>query len=103
VTVEVREALGGRRFEVYEDGELAGFADCIPDRGAVAIPHTEVDPARGGRGLASELIRVTLDTLCERGTPVLPYCPFVAAYIGKHREYLPLVPEHLRGRFGLPA
>jgi predicted GNAT family acetyltransferase len=103
VAVEVKEALGGRRFEVYEDGELAGYADCVPDRGAVAIPHTEVDPARGGRGLASELIRVTLDTLRERDTSVLPYCPFVSAYIGKHPEYVPLVPEALRSRFGLPA
>jgi len=103
MAVEVREADAGNRFEVYEDGQLAGFADCVPHGDAVAIPHTEVDPARGGRGLASELIRGTLDSLRDRGTPVLPYCPFVSAYIAKHPQYLPLVPEHERARFGLDA
>ena len=102
MAVEVREAEHGRRFEVYEDGELAGFADCVRHGEAVAIPHTEVDPGRGGRGLASELIRVTLDTLRGRGTPVLPYCSFVSAYIAKHPEYLPLVPPQQRVHFGLP-
>ena len=102
MAVEVRETEGASRFEVYEDGQLAGFADCVRHGDAVAIPHTEMDPARGGRGLASELIRVTLDTLRDRGTSVLPYCPFVSAYIGKHPEYLPLVPQQQRERFGLP-
>jgi len=103
MAVEVREAEDGQRFEVYEDGQLAGFADCIRHGDAVAIPHTEVDPARGGRGLASELIRITLDTLRERGSQVLPYCPFVSAYIAKHPEYVALVPEQQRVRFGLSA
>jgi len=103
MAVEVRETDAGNRFEVYEDGQLAGFADCVRYGDAVAIPHTEVDPARGGRGLASELIRVTLDSLRDRGTPVLPYCPFVSAYIAKHPEYLPLVPEQQRVHFGLDA
>ena len=102
MAVEVREARGGSRFELYEDGELAGFAECVPEGEAAAITHTEVDPARGGRGLAGELVRVMLDTLRDRGTPVLPYCSFVAGYIGKHPEYVSLVPQPLRGRFGLP-
>lgn len=97
----MREARDGSRFEVYEDGDLAGFVDLVREGDAVAIPHTEVDPARGGRGLASELVRVTLDTLRDQGTPVLPYCSFVAGYIGKHPEYVSLVPEPRRGRFGL--
>ncbi len=101
--VDVREAPQQRRFEVYEDDELAGFADYVVDGDVVAIPHTEVEPARGGRGLATELVRVTLDTLRDRGVEVLPYCPFVSAYIAKHPEYVPLVPQSARARFGLPS
>lgn len=32
---------------------------------------------------------------------MLPYCPFVKAFIAKHEEYLDLVPEAKRARFGL--
>lgn len=103
MAVEVREAPKRRRFEVYEGGELAGFADYVPEGAAVAMPHTEIEPARGGRGLASELIRVALETLRDRGAQVLPYCSFVAAYIAKHPEFVQLVPESARTRFGLPA
>lgn len=103
MAVEVHEAPQRRRFEVYEDGELAGFADCVPEGAAVAIPHTEVEPARGGRGIASELIRVTLDMLRDRNAQVLPYCPFVSAYIARNPEYLRLVPAPVRARCGLPV
>lgn len=102
MAVEVREVAEQRRFEVYEGGELAGFTDCVREGEAVAMPHTEIEPELGGRGLASELIRVTLDTLRDRDALVLPYCSFVSAYIAKHPEYLSLVPESARIRFGLP-
>jgi len=99
--VSVREVANGRRFEIYEDDELAGFAEVVPQGDAMALPHTEVVLARGGRGLASELIRVTLETLRDRGQTVLPYCPFVSSYIAKHPEFLPIVPPDARSQFGL--
>jgi len=101
MAVEVREAPERSRFEVYEDGRLVGFAALVGSAETVDIPQTEVDPAHGGRGLASELIRVTLDTMRDRGVQVIPSCPFVSAYIAKHPEYVPLVPESARARFGL--
>jgi hypothetical protein len=33
---------------------------------------------------------------------VLPQCPFIAGYIRRHPEYLDLVPEGARERYGLP-
>ncbi|MBA2531179.1 MAG: N-acetyltransferase [Nocardioidaceae bacterium] len=99
--VAVREAANGRRFEIYEDDELAGFAEVVPQGDALALPHTEIEPARGGRGLATELIRLTLETLRDRGQMVLPYCPFVASFIAKHPEFVPIVPADTRSQFGL--
>jgi predicted GNAT family acetyltransferase len=32
---------------------------------------------------------------------VLPFCPFVNAYLKRHPEYLDLVPEERRAAFGL--
>ncbi len=101
MTVTVREASERCRFEVLVDDEVVGFAVYHLDAGRAAIPHTEVDPAHGGRGVATELIHTVLDSARERGQQVLPYCPFVSAYIRKHPEYVVLVPPDERGSFGL--
>ncbi len=103
MSVSVREAPERKRFEVLVDGEVVGFAVYHLEDGCRAIPHTEVSPAHGGQGLGSELVRTVLDSARERGEQVLPYCPFVSAYIRKHEEYVGLVPETDRDAFGLGA
>ncbi len=102
MALNVREIPGGRRFELYEDGELAGFADTVLSGTVLAIPHTEVHPDRTGRGLAGELVQVVLDTARARGQRVLPQCPYVSAWIERHPEYVDLVPAERRGAYGLP-
>ena len=72
-----------------------------PDR--FTFIHTEIDPAFGGRGLASILIKHTLDEMRARGMAVLPQCPFVRRYISRHADYLSLVPPQDRASFDLPA
>ena len=32
---------------------------------------------------------------------MLPFCPFVNGFIGRHPEYVSLVPETYRAEFGL--
>lgn len=83
------------RYEVRVDGELAGFADAHLEGdgaggGVVVVPHTEVDPAFGGRGLGSALVRGLLEDVRERGLRVRPLCSFVAAYLDKHPEHADL-------------
>jgi predicted GNAT family acetyltransferase len=63
--------------------------------------HTEVADEYGGRGLATELIRATLDDARTRGRHVLPYCPFVKGFLAKNPDYADLVPIEQRSRFGL--
>jgi predicted GNAT family acetyltransferase len=89
------------RFELREDGDLLGFASYTVRDGVMSVPHTEVDARLRGRGLASTLIRDTLEAARERGLSVLPFCPFVTRYIARHPEYLPLVPPDQHARFGL--
>jgi uncharacterized protein len=62
---------------------------------------TVVDPVFEGHGVASILIHDALKDARHRGLAVLPFCPFVNAYIEQHREYAELVPESQRGAFGL--
>ena len=51
----------------------------------------------------AELIRQVLDEQRAAGRQVLPYCPFVKAYISSHPDYLDLVPASQRAKFGLEA
>jgi predicted GNAT family acetyltransferase len=81
----------------------AGYIEYKRQGDNIAILHTIVDQAFEGQGVGSALARDALDTARAEGWGVLPYCPFIQAYIKKHPDYLDLVPAARRGAFGLPA
>ncbi|WP_371655398.1 MULTISPECIES: GNAT family N-acetyltransferase [unclassified Streptomyces] len=92
------------RYEILagDDGtETAGFAEYHLSEGEIAFIHTEIDSRFAGQGLAGLLARGALDDVRARGLRVLPHCPFIRGWIGKHPEYTDLVPEARRARFGL--
>ena len=90
------------RFEIYSDGELAGFADFRIENQIISYTHTEIDPKFGGKGLGSQQIKEALDEALEQNLEVAPYCSFVSAYIKKSGEkYIHLVPESKRAKFDL--
>jgi uncharacterized protein len=90
------------RFEIQVDGEVAGFTEYRRRPGLIAFIHTLTDPRFEGQGLASRLVRTALTEARADGLSVLPFCPFVRAYIAGHTEYLDLVPEDMRAEFDLP-
>ncbi|MCW2523975.1 MAG: acetyltransferase-like protein [Frankiales bacterium] len=103
-TVVVRRNPAEHRFEVWVDGEWAGMTEYqVAGRQLLALTHTKIEPRFGGQGLASALISATLNELRTEQISVLPFCPFVKAFIEKHLDYLDLVPADSRSRFGLPA
>ncbi len=80
------------RYEAHVDGVLAGFLSYQVKDDVVVLPHTEVDPAFGGRGIGGILARRALDDVRAEGThKVIPSCPFVKGWIGKHPDYQDLV------------
>ena len=90
------------RFEIYSDGELAGFAEFKVANQKISYTHTEIDPRFGGQGMGSKLMKEVLDEALEQNLEVAPYCSFVSAYIKKNSEkYLHLVPEGQRAKFDL--
>jgi predicted GNAT family acetyltransferase len=100
--VVVKEAPDKYRFEIWVGDALAGFTTYRKQPGTYTYVHTEIDPAFGGRGLASVLIKAALDEMRARGAAVLPQCPFVRRYISRHEEYLDLVPAQHRNEYDLP-
>ena len=102
MTTEVKDDPARNRYEIFEEGEKVGMATYRLGPGSIDFIHAEVEPDHGGRGLAGILVRTALDDARARGLAVLPHCPYVAKFIGEHREaYLDLVPEERRDQFGL--
>jgi len=99
--IVVADAPRRRRFEVSVDGELAGFLVYREKSGLLALVHTEVDERFEGRGLGGRLARFALDQARERGLAVLPFCPFVNAWMQRHPDYTDLVPAEYRANFDL--
>jgi uncharacterized protein len=97
---DVRDNTERRRFEVVVDGDVAGFAEYQRRGGRIIFVHTQIDAAHEGQGLASTLARAALDAAREAGEPVIPLCPFIAAYIERHEEYADLVDRDLLERLG---
>jgi predicted GNAT family acetyltransferase len=89
------------RYELREDDQLVGYSEYHFYGDEVAFLHTEIDERFSGRGLGGEVVRAALDDVRSRGLRVLPYCPFVREWIGRHPEYLDLVPETHRAMFDL--
>jgi predicted GNAT family acetyltransferase len=87
------------RFELRLNDEVVGKADYLPAGDSVIVAHTEVDEGHEGEGLGSLLVRETLEGIRASGKSVIPTCPFTAAYIRRHPEFVDLVEEGLRRQF----
>ena len=80
------------RYEAWVDGEVAGFAQYQLTDELIVFTHTEVDSAYEGQGVGSAIAKFALDDVRAAGTrKVLPLCPFIKAWIGRHPDYASLV------------
>lgn len=103
----VRDAPDRHRFEVLVGDHVAGAAHYLdvdapgngPGRERIFF-HTVVEEGFSGRGLAGFLVRAALEDTGRAGLGVVPVCPFVAGYVGRHPEHRARTravrPEHLQ-------
>ena len=89
--IEVADNPARHRFEARVDGAVVGKAVYRVEGDEVVFTHTEVDPGLQGQGVAQTLAGRALDQVRASGRRVVPQCPFIASYIGKHPEYADLV------------
>jgi predicted GNAT family acetyltransferase len=95
--IRVTDNPASSRFEVFSDGELAGFAEYRVSDGRIVFTHTEIDDAFEGHGIGSRLIRYALDDARRRGLLVVPKCPFVRRFIEEHEDYADLTKARPNG------
>ncbi len=89
--MDVRRNESRHRFEVVTDTGTAvlDYSEARP--GVLDLQHTAVPQAARGRGVAGALVRGALDDARAHGEKIIPTCPFVASWLGKHPEYRDLV------------
>jgi uncharacterized protein len=87
----VRDNPRELRYELAEGDAVVGEIRYRREGDAIALVHTDVDPAYEGQGLAGTLVEGALQDLRERGLRVIPICPFVRAWLRGHPEYADLV------------
>jgi predicted GNAT family acetyltransferase len=88
------------RYELWADGELAGFTQYRDEGEGLTFLHTQVEPAHEGGGMGGKLVRGALDDVRRRGVSIVPVCSFMAGYIERHPEYRDLVAPGARDRAG---
>ncbi|WP_106815837.1 GNAT family N-acetyltransferase [Microbacterium timonense] len=80
--ITVRRNDDDGRYEVWVGDVLAGFTEFSADaRGRLRFPHTVVDPAFRGRGLAQKVVSEAMADEARRGDTIVPLCPVVSKYL----------------------
>ncbi|MGW9827285.1 uncharacterized protein ACUXNS_002304 [Brevibacterium pityocampae] len=108
--IEVTDNPAEHRYDITVDGAPAGFSayrDTTAPRGGGSgsgegdapgggssdpaqqriLYHTVIDEAFSGRGLASRLTRDAIAASVTEGYRVVPLCPYVKSWVGKHDEF----------------
>ena len=101
--ITTRHNADARRYELLDDGRVIGKAHYVPFEDAAGaqriFTHTVVDEAYGGRGLGSRLVTFALEDTVAAGLTIVPVCPYVTAFLGRHPEFAgdtaAVRPDHL--------
>lgn len=85
----IQHDAASHRFTQAVDGHT-GYVEYTQGDGSLAITHTVVPDAIGGRGIAAQLVQAALEYARSQGLKVDPQCSYAAAYFDKHPEYADL-------------
>jgi predicted GNAT family acetyltransferase/glutaredoxin len=85
---EVVDVPDKSRYELRLGDRVIGFAAYRRRGDRIAFTHTEVDAVCEGRGFGTRLVRAALEDARAQGLQIVPLCPFVAALVKRHPEYV---------------
>ena len=94
----VEHNQAARRYEA-RIGEALAVLEYKRRGKTIVFTHTGVPKPLEGQGIAGRLTQVALDEARAQHLTVIPLCPFVAAYVRRHKEYQDIVhPPYRRPR-----
>ena len=89
LTITLQEGKGAGRYTARVTGfdDEAEMTFQKPTEAIMIVDHTRVPKAIGGRGIATELVRHSVEDAREKGITIIPHCSFVRAQATKHPEW----------------
>lgn len=90
--LEVIHSPAKNRFETWIDNQLSKL-DYLLDEDTIVMTHVGVYPEHRGQGVAGKLVEVALNYAEKNSLRVIPMCPYVAAYIRRHPQYIDLTKQ----------
>lgn len=86
--IEQKENDGKGMFYVEKDGDIiAELTYTINDNQIMTLDHTETDPSMTGEGLASGLVKHSVEYARENNLKIDPLCEYAAKQFERHEEY----------------
>ena len=86
--ITITDVAAKERFEARDaEGELAGFVTYQLTDNIIVYTHTQTEPSHQGQGVAGQLARFVMDDARAKGRTVVPICPYIGQWLGKHPEY----------------
>lgn len=86
-SIEIHDAPSESRYELTENGTLAGYVSYERQGATTVLVSTRVFDDFTGRGLAGQLVAYALDDIRASGAHVDSQCPYVDSFIDNHRQY----------------
>ena len=80
-----------QRYEIFLDGQLAGYAEYADRNGVRNFNHTLTLPQFRGHGVAAQVVEHALTDTRNAGLKVIPSCWYVDEFIARNREFADLV------------
>lgn len=75
-------------FYIEKDGDIiAELTYTIKDNNVMTLDHTETDPKETGNGLASDLVKHSVEYAKEHDLKIDPLCEYAARQFERHEEY----------------
>ena len=86
--IQQKETEGKGMFFIEKDGEMvAQLTYTLDDSNVMTLDHTETEPGETGKGLASSLVKHSVEYAREKDLKIDPLCEYAAAQFKRHESY----------------
>ena len=86
--IQQKETDGKGMFFIEKDGDIiAELTYTRQDNNIMTLDHTETNPEYEGEGLASRLVKHSVEYAKEKDLKIDPLCRYAAAQFKRHEEY----------------
>lgn len=86
--IKQKETEGKGMFYIEKNGDIvAELTYTMRDNNVMALDHSETEPSHTGEGLASSLVKHSVEHARKNNLMIDPLCDYAASQFKKHEEY----------------